>query len=80
MISQISEYEYSKELSEDKFWKNAKKHAMMAGKAVIFQVLTLLHTMRDKETPLWAKSTILGALVYFICPLDAIPDVIPVVG
>ena len=32
------------------------------------------------ETPAWAKGVIYGALGYFIFPLDAIPDVVPVVG
>ncbi|MCY7363439.1 MAG: DUF1232 domain-containing protein [Ignavibacteria bacterium] len=29
----------------------------------------------------WAmKSLIVGALAYFVCPLDAVPDFIPVAG
>lgn len=38
--------------------------------------------LRDKSFPLsWpARSIILGALVYFLLPTDAMPDVIPVVG
>ena len=30
--------------------------------------------------PAWAKAIIIGALAYFIMPLDAIPDAIPVAG
>jgi uncharacterized membrane protein YkvA (DUF1232 family) len=29
---------------------------------------------------LWAKTVIIGALGYLICPIDAIPDIIPGVG
>lgn len=32
------------------------------------------------NTPTWAKATIYGALGYFISPIDAIPDLVPVVG
>jgi uncharacterized membrane protein YkvA (DUF1232 family) len=32
------------------------------------------------NTPAWAKAVIVSALVYFICPVDAIPDTIPVIG
>lgn len=34
----------------------------------------------DAETPIWAKTTIYGALGYFVSPIDAIPDVTPIVG
>ena len=34
----------------------------------------------DADTPVWAKGIIIGALGYFISPVDAIPDIVPVVG
>ena len=34
----------------------------------------------DTKTPLQAKAIAFTALAYFILPLDAIPDVIPVAG
>jgi uncharacterized membrane protein YkvA (DUF1232 family) len=43
-------------------------------------VLTLYYCMLDKETPPWAKAVIVGALGYFIMPLDAISDYIFPVG
>jgi uncharacterized membrane protein YkvA (DUF1232 family) len=36
--------------------------------------------LTDPEAPIWGKVIILACLVYVISPLDAIPDVIPVVG
>ena len=36
--------------------------------------------MQKPLTPGWAKATIIGALGYFISPIDAIPDITPVVG
>jgi len=80
MMEQIPENEFSKEYSEEKFWDKVKRYAIKAGKVVILKALTMYYTMQDKDTPLWAKSVIVGALGYFICPLDAIPDVTPVVG
>jgi uncharacterized membrane protein YkvA (DUF1232 family) len=35
---------------------------------------------RKPEIPAWAKTAMYGALGYFILPLDAAPDVAPVVG
>lgn len=34
----------------------------------------------DTDTPLRVRATLLGALAYFILPLDGIPDVIAVLG
>ncbi len=42
--------------------------------------VTMYNTMVDNGTPLWAKTTIVAALAYFIWPADAIPDVIAAVG
>lgn len=52
----------------------------VAGRKVIDKVLRLYYALQDKDTPIWAKSIIVGALAYFISPLDAIPDITPVVG
>jgi uncharacterized membrane protein YkvA (DUF1232 family) len=40
----------------------------------------MYYCLRDPKTPFWVKASIAGALVYFISPIDAIPDFIPVVG
>jgi len=34
----------------------------------------------DRDTPLPVKATLVGALAYFVLPIDAIPDVLPVIG
>ena len=34
----------------------------------------------DRDTPLRVKATLVGAIAYFILPVDAIPDVLPVIG
>jgi uncharacterized membrane protein YkvA (DUF1232 family) len=36
--------------------------------------LAMYYAMLDPDVPAWAKATIAAALVYFIVPLDAIPD------
>ena len=42
--------------------------------------LKMYYAAMDSDTPAWAKATIFAALGYFIFPIDAIPDVAPVVG
>jgi uncharacterized membrane protein YkvA (DUF1232 family) len=36
--------------------------------------------MLDPKTPLWVKGTAAAALAYFVLPLDAVPDLMPLVG
>ena len=51
-----------------------------AGLKVIYYVLLLYYVMKDENTPVQHKMIIVGALGYFILPLDLIPDFIPVAG
>ena len=44
------------------------------------QVVAMYFCMLDAKTPLWVKGTVAAALAYFILPVDAIPDFLPVVG
>ena len=78
--SNVNTNEYSKEYSESSFWDKVKKFASKAGSKVIYTALKLYYTLQSPDTPAWAKAVIIGALGYFISPVDAIPDVIPVVG
>lgn len=71
---------FAKEYSDDSFWDKIKRFAKIAGKEVIEKALQLYYAYQAPETPLWAKSVIVGALGYFISPLDAIPDTIPIIG
>jgi uncharacterized membrane protein YkvA (DUF1232 family) len=34
----------------------------------------------DRGTPLQVKAALIGALAYFVLPMDAIPDMLPVLG
>ena len=65
---------------EKSLWEKIKSVAKKAGREVLVLVLTLFYCLKDEDTPVWAKTVIIGALLYFISPVDAIPDAIPVVG
>lgn len=66
--------------SDAGFWDKLKRFSLAAGADVIEKALWLYYAAQRPETPAWAKAVIAGALGYFIFPLDAIPDVIPVIG
>lgn len=57
-----------------------KKLAVKIGKPILYPVMLMYFAYHRKDTPKWAKKIILGALVYLVVPVDALPDVIPVVG
>jgi len=44
------------------------------------QALAAWYATQDPKTPLAAKGIILGALAYFVMPVDAIPDVFVGIG
>ncbi|MFZ7198191.1 YkvA family protein [Avibacterium avium] len=71
---------YTENFSDEGFWDKVTGYAKKAGKKVIEPSLKMYYAAQDPETPTWAKGVIYGALGYFIFPVDAIPDVAPVVG
>lgn len=44
------------------------------------KVMSLWKFVQDPNAPWGGKAIAIGALIYLISPIDAIPDVIPVVG
>lgn len=66
--------------SANGFWDKVSNCAKSAGKAVLGNALKIYYVAQDKDTPLWAKTTIYSALAYFICPIDAVPDITPFIG
>ena len=66
--------------SESSFWEKLSKYAKAAGREVVETALKLFYAAQSPETPIWAKTVIYTALVYFILPTDAVPDLIPVAG
>ena len=71
---------YAGAYSEKSLWEKVAEFALKAGMEIIEKVLILYFCLQDSDTPAWAKVQIVGALGYFIVPMDAIPDVMPVVG
>ena len=72
--------DYKAHYTDSGFWDKAKGYAKVAGKAALEPALKMYYSATDKDTPLWAKTAIYGALGYFISPIDAIPDFLPVAG
>lgn len=63
---------------EDNLWTKLQR----VGKKISFakDVLALYNYMRDPYVSWHRKAIVAAALVYFISPIDAIPDIAPLVG
>ena len=72
--------DYAQQYDDTSFWNKIRHFAVKAGKPVIEHALVLYFCLKDPETPARAKAIVIGALGYFILPLDAIPDLIPAAG
>ena len=72
--------DFEKEYSEESFWNKLAQYAKIAGKEIVEKALWLFYAAQKPDTPVWAKAIIYSTLGYFILPMDAIPDIIPVVG
>ena len=46
----------------------------------LYIVLLLYYAYNGSDVPSWAKKIIIGALAYFVSPLDSIPDLTPFLG
>ena len=66
-----------KNYNEAGFFQKLNIFARIAGHILVEKALQLYYAAESKDTPKWAKGVVMGALAYFVSPIDAIPDVIP---
>lgn len=77
-VDELNDYQsyYSEEKLLDKFASALGS----AGKKVIKMALLLFNVLKSKNVSVKDKGIIIGALGYFILPIDLIPDIIPILG
>ena len=68
------------EFEEQKFWDKLTNYAKAAGQKTVYTGLLLYYAFRRKDTPRWAKGIVMGALAYFVSPIDGVPDLTPFLG
>ena len=56
------------------------KFGKKAGIKVVYAALLLYYVLKSPNTPGKDRAKILGALGYFLLPIDVIPDFIPIAG
>lgn len=65
------------QISEHDFFQKIAGIPIQAGCNVIRSAITLWVLLGESTVPAWAKVSIVVALVYFISPIDVIPDFLP---
>ena len=60
------------------FWRKLGGYAAQIPFAE--DLLTAYYCALDRNTPTHVRAALIGALLYFISPLDLIPDMLPIVG
>ena len=71
---------FETEYSDSKFWNKVKTLVKKAGAEIVYMALLLYYVLKSPDVPYQQKLIIIGALGYLICPVDLIPDFIPVAG
>lgn len=72
--------EYEKHYSEKRLLDKLMKYAKVAGINVVYLGLLLFYSLSNPELPAKLKGVVMGALGYFILPIDLIADITPIVG
>lgn len=52
----------------------------LLGQGIVYSTMLMYYAWKRPDTPKWAKRIILGALAYLLAPIDAIPDLTPILG
>lgn len=74
----MEQEKYEKFYTEKKFWAKIKDLPTTAPFCILLRTAVSLYVLlKETAVPIRAKSSIVFALGYFICPIDLIPDFAP---
>lgn len=63
---------------KQRFWQ--KLRALAARLPFAEDLLAAHYCAFDRQTPVHVKAALVGAIAYFVLPVDVVPDVLPVIG
>lgn len=68
---------YAENYDEKKMWSKIKDFFFEAGINLVIKVVQLWYVLQKPEVPGHVKVAIMGAIAYFVMPVDFILDVLP---
>ena len=68
---------YAENYDEKKMWSKIKDFFFEAGINLVIKVVQLWYVLQKPEVPVHVKVAIMGAIAYFVMPVDLILDVLP---
>ena len=69
--------QYAGNYDENQMWNKIKGFSFEAGINLVIKVLQLWFVLQKPEVPVHVKVAIMGAIAYFVMPVDFILDVLP---
>ncbi|GLX65743.1 DUF1232 domain-containing protein [Paenibacillus glycanilyticus] len=76
--AKIGDHEEQLKYVNQGFWSKVRKYA---GKVPFsHEAVSMYYCAMDPNTPTKVKATAIGALAYWILPIDLVPDIFPVIG
>lgn len=79
-LGRVPEYETEQKIQfvEENLWTKLQR----SGKKISFakDILALFNYMKDPVVSWHRKAIVVAALIYFIVPIDAVPDISPLIG
>lgn len=63
---------------EERFWKKLKR--VMARIPFAEDLVAAYYCAADPETPAYVRAVLLGAIAYFVLPVDMVPDILAGLG
>lgn len=69
-----------KNFNDQGFLRKLARYALRLGRPVVEQLYALYFMLRAEETPMRSKMVIVGALLYFVSPIDLVPDILGPLG
>ncbi|KAB2907422.1 MAG: DUF1232 domain-containing protein [Ignavibacteriaceae bacterium] len=77
-IENEAEFEKRAEFVHANIWQKLKESGIKI--SFVRDIVALVHYMTDPFVSWYRKAIVVAALIYFISPIDAIPDIAPLFG
>lgn len=70
----------TRKISPARVWNKVRRYANQMGQQTVYSTLLMYYAFRTRRIPGYARNIVFGAFGYLIAPIDAIPDLAPILG